>query len=99
MLDPFEALMFLAFSVNWYWSIWRMLVTGKAAGNRAIFVALACIGYMAGISSKLLDWQTTGELSPLVYLFAWNVLMTAVDLALVLWLSHRPMQLRQGHQA
>jgi hypothetical protein len=78
-----EAAMLICFSVSWYWSIAKMLRTRVAAGKSAFFVVLICSGYVFGVASKLALWRETGELSPLIYLYAWNLAVTLFDLFLV----------------
>src|SRR5690606_17464364 len=84
-----EALMLLCFSVSWYWSIARMLKVRAAAGKSSFFVLLICTGYIFGIAAKVALWRQHGELSPLVWLYAWNLAVTAFDLALVLYFTNR----------
>ncbi|MGF1446357.1 MAG: hypothetical protein ACFBRM_09170 [Pikeienuella sp.] len=79
-----EAMMLICFSVSWYFSIWKMLKIRQAVGKSAAFVLLICTGYVFGISAKLGAWQATGELSALVWLYAWNLLVTLFDLGLVI---------------
>jgi hypothetical protein len=85
--EVFESLMLLCFSCSWYFSIVRMLRVRRASGKSAQFVVLICTGYVFGIAAKYFDWQTTGVLSPVVWLYAWNLLVTGFDLALVLHFS------------
>lgn len=87
--EVFEALMLLCFSCSWYFSIARMLCVRRASGKSAQFVVLICTGYVFGIAAKYFDWQATGALSPVVWLYAWNLLVTGFDLALVLHFSRR----------
>ena len=87
MLHAHEALegsMLVLFSASWYWSIARMLRERVVVGKNATFVAFICMGYVAGMSAKLPAFATTGVLSPLVHLYAWNLMVTLTDLALVL---------------
>ena len=92
--EIFEAAMLLCFSVSWYWSIARMLRVRAAVGKSSFFVLLICTGYIFGIAAKLAVWQASGELSALVWLYAWNLAVTAVDLALVLHFSGRTLLVR-----
>lgn len=78
-----EAAMLAAFSVSWYCSIWKMLRTGRASGKSLGFVLLIVGGYICGILSKLALYVETGELSALIALYAWNLLVTAFDAFLV----------------
>lgn len=79
-----EGLMLLCFSVSWYWSIARMIRVRAAAGKSALFVVLICTGYSFGIGAKLDVWVHGGALSPLIWLYCWNLCVTLADLALVL---------------
>jgi len=90
MAEFLEVLMLAAFSVGWYWSIWKMLRTGQAGGKSLGFVFLICLGYFSGILSKVMDGFETGDMSRLVYLYAWNFAVTAFDAWLVISLSRRP---------
>ncbi len=74
-----EAFMLISFSVSWYWSIGKMIQTGTAAGKSLFFVILICSGYSFGIASKLFGWSSTGELSNLIWLYGWNLLVTGFD--------------------
>lgn len=82
--EAFEALMLICFSVSWYWSIYRMLRERAIVGKSAMFVALICMGYVFGVISKVAAWQDTGQLSPLIWLYTWNLVVTVTDLVLVL---------------
>ena len=85
-----ETVMLLLFSVGWYWSIARMLRVRAAVGKSPAFVLCVCTGYACGIASKAALWAETGALSPLVWLYGWNFLVTSFDLMLVLYFSRRP---------
>lgn len=82
-----ESLMLLCFSAGWYFSIARMLRVRRASGKSAQFVVLICTGYFLGILAKVASWQASGMLSPVVWVYAWNLLVTGFDLALVLHFS------------
>jgi len=90
MTEYLEALMLTAFSVSWYCSIWKMLRTGQASGKSLGFVLLICLGYVAGIASKLVIWSQTGIMPNLIYLYTWNLVVTGIDAWLVLTLSRLP---------
>lgn len=92
-IDALEGLMLMSFSVSWYWSIAKMVRTKAAAGKSLYFVLMICFGYVLGISSKLVAWRQFGDLSPLIWVYAWNLLVTAFDALLVIRYS-RPSMLR-----
>lgn len=86
-VEVLEGMMLLSFSVSWYWSIAKMLRTKVAAGKSLLFVLMICFGYILGISSKVVAWHSVGILSPLVWVYAWNLLVTAFDAGLVVHYS------------
>ncbi len=89
MADTLEGLMLVCFSVSWYWSIAKMLRTRTAAGKSLIFAFLIFLGYFLGIISKFLAWEQTGALSPLIWIYCWNVLLLSVDAALLIRFSRQ----------
>ncbi|MEL6266234.1 MAG: hypothetical protein AAFR52_11415 [Pseudomonadota bacterium] len=84
LYEILETSMLIAFSVGWYCSIWHMVRARRASGKSLHFVMLVCAGYLLGVFAKLAAWYETGELSWVVYVFAWNLLVTLADLFLVL---------------
>jgi len=86
--EYFEGAMLLFFSVSWYFSIYKMLRVRVAVGKSVVFVSLICTGYLCGILAKIGQWAVTGELSLLVWLYAWNLVVAAVDLLLVFHFGH-----------
>ena len=91
MIQPeiLEGSMLIAFSVSWYWSIGKMLKVKQAAGKSLFFVVLICCGYSLGIGSKLVLWIQTSDLSPLLWLYVWNLGVTLFDLFLVVHYSRK----------
>ena len=88
----FEAMMLFCFSVSWYWSIARLLQTGVAHGRSRFFLVMNCAGYTLGISSKILHWNATGDVSPLIWLYCWHLIVIGIDLSLVLYFSRRELR-------
>ena len=82
--EVLEGAMLICFSASWYWSIARMLQVRSAVGKSAFFVVLICTGYVFGLGAKIVAWNVTGELSAVVWLYGWNLMVTLFDLALVL---------------
>ncbi|MEM1362256.1 MAG: hypothetical protein AAGF94_11140 [Pseudomonadota bacterium] len=88
MQTELEIIMLICFSISWYWSIGKMLITGEASGKSAFFVFLVSIGYLCGIGSKFALWHTGGALHGVVWLYVWNLWVTLLDLFLVLRLPN-----------
>jgi hypothetical protein len=86
-VEILEGLMLVSFSVSWYWSVAKMLQTKAASGKSLNFVLMICFGYVLGICSKLFAWHEVGEVSPLIWVYSWNFLVTAFDAMLVVHYS------------
>ena len=89
-----ESLMLLAFSTGWLFSIAKALRVRVASGKSIGFVCLIITGYACGVAAKLLLAFETGVLSPVVWVYAFNMLVCFVDLSLTLWLTGRLAGLR-----
>ena len=97
MQEFLEATMLMCFSVSWYWSIAKMLQTRQASGKSATFVMMVVTGYVFGLASKIVTWRVTGIFHPIIFLYLWNLFVTAFDLWLVMKFSSR--QPRGGQPA
>lgn len=84
-----EGGMLFLFSISWYLSIYHMLRVRRASGKSGMFVTLICIGYLLGITAKLVAWEQTGHLSPVIWIYAWNFVVTVLDLLLVIYFTRR----------
>ena len=89
MVDFFEALMLTAFSVGWYFSIFKMLRTRQAAGKSLCFVLLITFGYFCGVASKTIEWSQSERIPPILYLYLWNSAILLFDATLVILFSRR----------
>ena len=74
MVEIFEGMMLVCFGFAWPFSIHRSFVSKKNHGKSAIFLIVIFIGYLAGITSKIL----TGY-EPVIYLYIINALMVFAD--------------------
>lgn len=88
-----ETLLLIVFSVGWYFSIGQMLLTKKASGKSLSFVAAISFGYLCGALAKIAIFHKIGALSALVYIYALNCVVTAVDGWLVIVLTRREQRL------
>ena len=89
MINALEMTMLAAFSIGWYFSIFKMLRTGNAAGKSMSFILLVFLGYACGTAAKALHWAETGDGFGVMMVFAWNALVVAADAALLAHLLGR----------
>ena len=79
----FEAGMLVCFGASWPVSILKSLRTRHVAGKSLGFMVLVLVGYLLGLTGKLLYAHALGELpQPVSILYALNALLVAVDIAL-----------------
>lgn len=86
--DMLETLMLACFSIGWYWSIFTMVWTRRPYGKSSVFVSFTVIGYGLGLTSQTVEWLSGGVLSYLLIMYAWNLLVTLVDLSLLARFAH-----------
>jgi len=87
----FESLMLVCFGVSWPVSIAKALRTRFVRGKSPVFLAIVIAGYACGVTHKILNPDAaTGRVQPVIWLYALNLAMVAVDLALYLRFRHNP---------
>ena len=82
--EYFESLMLIFFSLNWYWSIARMLSTRASDGKSVSANVLIALGYCAAIIANWGRGEATGVLPVVFWICVWNMMLTLVDLGLIL---------------
>jgi len=79
-----EIIMLFCFGFSWPISIAKSIRTKTVKGKSPIFLLLVIVGYAAGIVHKILNpvANPTGLAEYVVWFYAMNLLMVAVDLGL-----------------
>ncbi len=73
-MSVFETIMLLCFGLAWPVSIYKSYTSRETKGKSVVFLFVVIIGYMSGITHKLLysrDW--------VVFLYILNLLMVSTD--------------------
>ena len=70
----FEAVMLICFGIAWPFSIYRSYTSRSTNGKSLIFLVIVIIGYIAGITNKIL----TG-IDYVIYLYILNTIMVTID--------------------
>lgn len=76
-MSPFEIVMLICFASGWPFSIAKALRTKHVSGKSPGFMAVICLGYLAGVFHKIffaLDW--------VIVLYVLNMVLIAIDLSL-----------------
>ncbi|MEA3392674.1 MAG: hypothetical protein U9Q91_06815 [Candidatus Marinimicrobia bacterium] len=78
-MSHFEIIMLICFGAAWPFSIFRSWKSHSTKGKSLLFMIIVMIGYIAGVLHKLVF-----DHDLVIYLYALNFLMVAVDVALYL---------------
>lgn len=84
-MSPFEIVMLLCFGFAWPLSIWKLLKTKSSTGKSVLFLLVLLCGYTAGILHKVFY-----AYDRVIILYAINMVMVSIDLALVIYYRSRP---------
>ncbi len=84
-MSIFEIIMLLCFGAAWPVSILKSIKTKSNGGKSIVFLLIIIVGYMAGITHKLLYKPDF-----VVWLYALNLTMVSVDAAL--WIRNQRLE-------
>lgn len=79
--------MLVCFGASWPFSIAKSLRTKQVGGKSPVFMSLILLGYACGIAHKLLNPPPASApalVTHVVWLYAFNLLIVAIDLGLYL---------------
>lgn len=82
----FETLMLICFGISWPISLVKHIRSGTAKGTSITFTVFIIIGYLSGITAKLISNSFTG-LSAFIYML--NLTMVSLDLAVFFINRHK----------
>ena len=86
MLDLLEALMIIAFGISWPVSIYKSVVSRTAKGKSLFFEVFIWLGYIFGITRKILQLSQGGEFTGLFWLgfifYVLNLVEITIDICL-----------------
>lgn len=80
MGEIFETMMLVCFGVSWPFNIAKSYRSRTARGKSIGFQTLVIIGYICGITGKIL----TGKVSYVVAVYLLDLLMVSIDLVLTI---------------
>ena len=78
-MSHFEIIMLICFGAAWPFSIYRSWRSKSTKGKSLLFMLIVLCGYIAGVFHKIYF-----DHDLVIYLYALNFLMVAVDVALYL---------------
>ena len=78
MVQFFECIMLLCFGVSWPISVYKSYTSHSTQGKSPIFMSAILLGYIAGITSKIIS----GNVNYVLAIYALNFLIVSFDLVL-----------------
>ncbi|MBQ2944788.1 MAG: hypothetical protein IJD93_08895 [Ruminococcus sp.] len=85
MTQIFEFIMLICFGMSWPISVYKSLTSKTTQGKSLVFILAIIVGYVCGITGKLLSGQITYVLA----LYIFNLLVVSFDLVLYFINKHR----------
>lgn len=77
-----EAAMLVCFGFGWPIDVVKTLRVKRVDGKSIGFMSMIFVGYLAGMSSKFVEWADSGTLEDVTALYAFNAVMVGLDIAL-----------------
>ncbi|MBQ8341603.1 MAG: hypothetical protein IJY22_04395 [Clostridia bacterium] len=85
MKEICELIMLICFGLSWPISVYKSIRSGSTKGKSAVFIVAIIVGYIAGITGKIVG----GQLSYVLVLYVLNLVMVSFDLILYFINRHR----------
>ena len=85
MAERFEIIMVLCFGASWPFNVARSYKARTAKGKSLIFLVCILVGYIAGITSKLINEQYMASFSEkwyVLFFYVLNFVMVSIDFVL-----------------
>ncbi len=78
MVTVLESVMLICFGISWPVSVYKSWTSKSTKGKSLVFILAIIVGYVAGITGKILG----GQLNYVLALYILNLTFVSVDLAL-----------------
>ena len=88
MVSLMESVMLICFGLSWPISVYKSFTSRSTGGKSPIFMVAILLGYLAGMSGKLMG----GEVNYVFGLYLLNFAFVSLDLAL--WFRNRRLEHR-----
>ena len=85
MAEIFEIIMVLCFGASWPFNVARSYKARTAKGKSPVFLICILVGYVAGITSKLINEQYMASFSEkwyVLFFYVLNFVMVSIDFVL-----------------
>ena len=80
MVQIFECIMLLCFGISWPVSVYKSFTSRSTQGKSRVFMSAILIGYIAGITGKIVS----GNINYVLFVYIFNFLVVSADFVLFL---------------
>lgn len=94
MAQLFEVFMLICFGISWPISVVKSIKSKSTGGKSLVFTVVIIIGYVCGITSKIM----AGNLTYVLWLYVINLIIVSVDLVVFVINKHRENQCKVKRQ-
>lgn len=77
-MQIFELIMLICFGISWPISVWKSITSRSTKGKSLIFMMAIIIGYVSGITGKIVG----GQINFVLAAYCFNLLIVTTDLCL-----------------
>lgn len=84
MTEIFELIMLICFGISWPISVYKSFTSKSAEGKSLIFIFAIIIGYISGITGKMIS----GQINYVLILYIINLFFVSLDLILYFINNH-----------
>lgn len=87
----FEIIMLLCFGVSWPISVYKSIKTGSTQGKSMVFILAIIVGYISGITGKIINDQ----INYVLVFYFFNLIVVSIDLMIYFINKNKEKSLRQ----
>ncbi|MBR3199764.1 MAG: hypothetical protein IKG17_00305 [Mogibacterium sp.] len=77
-----ESLMLIIFGCSWPANIYKSLTSKTTLGKSLVFEVLVVIGYLCGITAKIIIFNRTGAMQASFWFYLADILLVCTDIVL-----------------
>lgn len=77
-----EIMMLIIFGCSWPANIYKSLTSRTTLGKSLVFEVMVVVGYLCGITAKIIIYHRTGDLQASFWFYLADILLVSTDIVL-----------------
>ena len=82
MAEIFDTIMIICFGISWPISVYKSIKSRSTQGKSVVFILAIIVGYIAGITSRVIDYFNGKPFGLSFYFCIINIVVVSIDLVL-----------------